>query len=161
MVEYENLLGNSFEVGTSDCFALSQKFFLLNYGIVIRNYARPTDWDADKIDIISGAFGREGFSKVEDWSLANLQVGDVLAMAIGTSKANHFAIYVGGNMIIHHVVNQLSNAEPLRDFWRKCTCYVLRHKDVVNEVVEKPTITIEELINARYDLQVAEATKTE
>lgn len=150
---YDNLLGRPFELGKFDCFTMVRDFYKQNYDIEIKNYARPKDWDADKIDIIGTVYEREGFEKVEGWTLKNLNPGDLLCMAIGSSKANHMAIYVGENKIVHHKVNSFSTDETLRDFWRKSICYVLRHKTVPVVETEKPTLDLMELLDVRNRLQ--------
>lgn len=154
-LEYKHLLGKRFELGRADCFSLTSDFFINNYGIKIKNYARPSDWNADDLDIIGHAHPREGFSKVRDWTLENLNPGDVLCLAIGSRVANHYAVYVGGNTIIHHLVNGLSKEEPLRPYFRKMTCYVLRHKDVEIQQPTKPPKTLLEIINERNKEHVA------
>lgn len=153
-MQYEHLLGRPFELGRTDCFDLVRDFYRTNFDIHIRNYARPKDWNADEIDIMDMAHEREGFHKVLDWTLKTLQPADVLCIGAGTRKANHFAIYLGGNQILHHKINSMSDVEMLRDFWRKSTCYVLRHPDVHVPVEEKPSVTIQELIDARNRLPV-------
>lgn len=160
-MKYEHLIGRPFELGKTDCFDLVRHFYKDNFDITIRNYARPKDWNSDQIDIIGLAHEREGFSKVYNWDIKNLRPGDVLCMAIGASKANHYAIYVGGNLIIHHKANALSNVEVLRDFWRKSTCFVLRHKDVPDLRVEKPAISIQDLINERNRIHLANQARDE
>jgi cell wall-associated NlpC family hydrolase len=150
--EYAELIGRPFVMGSSDCIGLVTDFYKENFDISITNYARPKDWDADRIDIIGLTYEREGFDKVMDWTLKNLKPGDLLAMAVGSSVANHLAVYVGNNTIVHHLAYSMSREETLRDFWRKSTCYVLRHKDVHTEEVVKPTVTIAELMDARYNL---------
>ena len=152
-MEYQELIGRQFELGRGDCFTLVRDLYNLNFNIQLTNYARPKDWNADKIDIIGNTYEREGFLKVDDWTLKTLNPGDLLCMAIGTSKANHMAVYVGDNTIVHHKINAMSDAEMLRDFWRKSICYVLRHKDVPIVNVEKPTVDIMELLNARNRLE--------
>jgi len=151
-MQYDNLLGRPFELGRTDCFKMVRDFYKQNYDIELRNYARPRDWQADTTDIIGLSYEQEGFDKVTDWSLKTLQPGDLLCMAISSSKPNHLAIYVGDNTIVHHKVYTMSSAEVLRDFWRNTTCYVLRHKDVPNTTVEKPTVTIQELLDERNRL---------
>lgn len=152
-IQYENLLGVPFDFGNSDCIDFVIRLYKQNFDINITNYARPNDWNADHIDIIGLSYEREGFEKVEGWTLKNLHPGDLLAMAIGTSKANHLAVYVGGNTIAHHKVGSLSSSEVLRDFWRNSICYVLRHPDVPYEETVQPVINIQELIDARYKVQ--------
>lgn len=152
-MQYEEVLGRPFELGTYDCFETVVDLYKLNFNIEITRYARPKDWDADKIDIIGKTYEREGFEKLDEWSLKNLNPGDLLCMAIGSAKANHIAVYVGGNQIVHHKIAAMSNVETLRDFWRKSICYVLRHKDVPIIVEEKKTVNIMELLNERNRLQ--------
>jgi cell wall-associated NlpC family hydrolase len=76
-------------------------------------------------------------------------------MAVGTANANHFAVYLGENKIIHHRYLQLSNVETLRDFWRMSTLYVARHPDVPNLTPVLPQTSIKELVDARNRIQAA------
>lgn len=151
-MEYENLLGRPFELGRYDCFTMVRDFYKQNFDIDLRNYARPKDWLSDNTDIIGLSHEKEGFEKLTDWSIKTLRPGDLLCMAISSSKPNHLAIFVGDNTIVHHKVYSMSSSETLRDFWRNTTCYVLRHKDVPNLSVEKPAVTIQELLDARNRL---------
>lgn len=153
MLEYDHLIGRPFELGTKDCFDALSKLYDHNFGIQLTNYARPKGWSSDKIDIIGKSYEKEGFKKVQDWTLANLQDGDVLCMAIGTSLPNHLATYVGSNTIFHHKINSLSNSETLRDFWRRSICYVLRHKDVNIEKPVVPETQLVDIINERNSIK--------
>tara|TARA_Y100001001_G_scaffold163884_1_gene194229 strand:+ start:8704 stop:9183 length:480 start_codon:yes stop_codon:yes gene_type:complete len=148
-LEYEDLLGRKFDLGRQDCATLTQEFYLNNFGIKISNYARPTDWDSKTLDIIGMSYEREGFFKVVNWE-TDLHPADVLCMAIGSSVANHYAVYLGGNEIIHHMLNGRSVKEPLRGYYRNATRYVLRHPDLVSlKEAPLPTTTVEELLNER------------
>jgi cell wall-associated NlpC family hydrolase len=152
-MNYETLLGKPFVPGTTDCFRVVIDFYWINFGIKIRNYARPADWNEKQIDIISNAYAREGFEKVVDWRLDTLQPGDILCMAVGSHVANHQAIYIGGNEIIHHKINSISCKETLRDFWRRSICYVLRHPSVQTSPDQKQTINLTELLRDRNRLK--------
>lgn len=157
MIQYREFLGRPFQLGKQDCFELVRNFYRLNYGIEIRNYARPNDWDSSVLDIIGHAHEREGFSKVQEWTLTNLRPGDVLCMAIGSSVANHYAIYVGDGKIVHHLTNSLSSEEELRPFWRRCTVYVLRHKDVEYIEPVKAEKTLLEILHEKNLLNTPQA----
>ncbi len=146
---YEHLIGRQFELGTYDCFRMVQDIYKDNFNIVIRNYARPNNWDADKLDIIGPSYSQEGFELVPDWSLKTLRPGDVLAMAIGTSRPNHLAVNLGGNLIIHHKIASLSSTEILREFWKNSVCYVGRHPDVPDLTPVGAIITLQEVIDER------------
>jgi cell wall-associated NlpC family hydrolase len=152
-LNYTGLEGRPFEIGTHDCFDMVLSMYALNFGIKLTKYARPNNWRADNIDIIGLSYEREGFHKVMDWTLATLRPGDILCMAIGSSKANHMAVYIGENQIIHHKDRSFSNVETLRDFWRRSICYVLRHKDVNIEPEVKPEVQLKDLIDERNRIQ--------
>ena len=136
-------------------------FYAQNYDITLRNYARPNDWNADDLDIIGHSHSKEGFVQVPDWTLTTLNPGDVLCMAIGASVANHMAIYVGDNLIAHHMRGAMSNVELLRPFWRKVTCYVARHPEVPLVSLEKPKSTLMEILNEKYNIKAIETIQPE
>lgn len=148
-MKYEHLLGRPFIMGKTDCFGLFRDFYQDNFGITIRNYARPKDWDFKKLDIIEKSYVKEGFEKVSGWTIATLQPGDVLCMAIGSPTANHHAIYLGGNKILHHLVGTYSSVETMRDIWRKSTCYVLRHPEVPTVETVVTSKTLREILDER------------
>lgn len=147
-IEYENLLGLPFIAGKQDCFTLTINFFKQNFDIDIPNFARPTDWDADKLNLIPKLFPLAGFERVDTWEL---QPGDVLATAVGSSNPNHFVIYVGDNTLLHHKFMQLSSQEIFRPAWKMVTCFVLRHPDVPNLTPVYPDIDLEQLLRKRYE----------
>lgn len=155
-LKYEHLVGREFEVNRSDCFTLFRDLYKENFGIEIKDYSRPIDWNADKLDLLRLCPPREGFEIISDWRISDLRPGDVLCLAVGSSNANHFAIYVGDNKIIHHLNGRRSTEETLRDFWRMATCYVLRHPSVPDLRPHLPNTTIEELLRDRYRLQAEE-----
>jgi cell wall-associated NlpC family hydrolase len=161
-LQYEEFLGRPWtEIGSNDCFRLVMDLYDLNFKIQLTNYARPKDWDSDKLDIIGKLYEREGFYKVTDWSLKTLQPGDVLCIAISSRNPNHLAVYVGENLILHQLLFRMSNVEVLRDFWRNSICYVLRHPNVPCLEEKLPTVDLMELANARYKVKAEKETSKE
>lgn len=150
---YEHLLGRQYVPGKVHCLKLVRDFYRDNFGIEIQDYAIPHDWDSNKLNLIEIVHEREGFEKVEDWSIKSLRPGDLLCVAVNASNANHFLINVGGNQLLHHPLHQLSRVDPMRNFWRMSTCFVLRHPDVPDLTPQKSDTTIQELLDARYRLQ--------
>lgn len=151
-MNYDNLIGRPFKWGTTDCMSLVLDFYKQNFGIEIRNYARPTNWDPDKLDLMRLLPQREGFTTLTEYAPADLRPGDVLCVATGSSAPAHFAVYLGDNKLLHHRWGQFSNEEPFREFWRRAVCFVLRHPDVPDLRPVYPDITIEELLRARNTL---------
>ena len=149
-LSYDHLLSKQPVMGETDCLSLFRQFYADNFGIHIKNYARPKDWDASKLDLTRQFYEAEGFEMITDWKIKDLRPGDVLCMAIGASNANHFAIYIGDGDIVHHPSGRLSTREPLRDFWRSLTCYILRHPDVPDLTPTHPNTTLQELLRARH-----------
>lgn len=152
LTKYEHLTGKIYHHADANCYSLVRDYFKDNFSIDLRNYAIPSDWDSDQINLIEDIYQREGFEKVADWTLKDLRPGDVLCTAIHAANPNHLCIYVGDNLILHHPYGQLSRTDMLRDFWRMTTCYVVRHKDAPHIKPELNNITIQELIDARNSI---------
>jgi cell wall-associated NlpC family hydrolase len=151
-LKYENLLGKEWEINKQDCFTLARDFYIQNFDIEVPDFARPLHWNADRYDLIRKGFPKCGFKVThEDWD--DLRPGDVLAMGIITSNADHLAVYVGESEVIHHRFGRTSCKELLRPFWRMATLYVLRHPDVPDLRPKLPDITIEEVLRARFTQQ--------
>ena len=147
---YDHLLGQTYVPGKVHCYRLIRHFFNDNFGMKLGDYAIPHDWNSDELDLIGMIHEREGFEKVENWSIRTLRPADVLCIAYRAKTANHMLVNVGGNKLIHHPLHQLSREEPMRDFWRMSTCYVLRHPSVPDLTPAKRDVTIKELADARY-----------
>lgn len=150
-MKYENLLGKPWKVNETDCFTLVIDFFKQNFDIDIPNFARPEDWDADKLDLIRKLYPKAGFQLMQDWD--DLRPGDVFATNFATSNPNHFVIYVGDNEVIHHRYGMNSTKESYRPAFKMITSFVLRHPDVPDLRPVLPDVDIEDLIRARYNLQ--------
>lgn len=146
---YEDLVDVPFVWGHTDCLSLFRKFYKDNFGIEITNYARPTNWSSDKLDLMRLCYEREGFDLITDWKLKDLRPGDVLCMAIGEQNANHFAIYLGDGQIVHHLYGRRSTHEEFRGFYRNAMCYILRHPDVPDLRPVYPDVDIRSLLDAR------------
>lgn len=156
---YEQYEGRPFVWGSSDCQALFIDLYREQFGIEVTNYARPTNWDADKIDLIRACYDREGFEMIPRESMRpkDLRPGDVACVAIGASRANHFAVYVGDNKIVHHKANCFSSSELFRDFWKHRTSYYLRHPKVPDMRPQYPDVDIRDLIGAARSFKVPSA----
>lgn len=149
-LQFEHLIGLPHSPERRDCFELVRDFYRVNFGIEITRYPVPNDWDADKLDLVNLIAEREGFRHVPDWSIKCLRPGDVLALSIGASNANHLAIYLGGNEMLHHPLFRASRKEAWANWWNSAVLYVLRHPDVPDMTVQLPHASIQELNNARY-----------
>jgi len=148
-LNYEHLIGRPFIWGASDCLSLFRDFYKENFGIEITNYARPSNWSSDKLDLMRLCYEREGFDMVTDFRLKDLRPADVLCMAIGESNPNHFAIIVEDDKFIHHLYGRNSAIDTLTPMWVDKAAYILRHPNVPDLRPVYPDINMMDLINAR------------
>lgn len=149
-LQYEHLLHKPFTgIGRQDCFRLAIDFFADNFGIKIPNYARPSDWSSDKLDLMRMLPEHCGFDTITEWKPKDLRPADVMCVAIGESNPNHFAIFVGDDKIIHHLYGRFSSEETLRGFWFRQTAFILRHKDVPDLRPVYPDLDLRDFVNAR------------
>ena len=127
---YEQLLGLPYIEGKQDCYGLVRNYYRMNYGLELGNYARPGDFAHANLDLISDNFFNEGF-KIVEVPLSNLDIGDGLLMQInGSPLVNHVAVYVGNNMILHHLYQGMSKEDDYSLRWKSRTVTVVRHPEI-------------------------------
>lgn len=152
--KYDHLIGRPFNgIGRNDCFRLVIDFYDENFAIRLRNYARPSDWNSNKLDLIRMMYEREGFEMITDWKVKDLHPGDILAMASSEGNADHLSIFLGDDKILHHLYGRLSREESFHGFWRDKVMYVLRHPDVPDLRPVYPDVDIKELLRARNSIK--------
>lgn len=148
MSTYDNLIGLPYDMGKTDCFSIVRQYFLQNYGLRFRNYARPDNfWEDEGLDLYK-MFRREGARPVTDDSI---EIGDVLLMPLLTPFATHACIVVEPNLILHHPPGRLSCTEPLKPKWFNRATAVVRHPTVTRlneERAETKTLHLHEVLNA-------------
>lgn len=131
----QDLVGRPFYHGVYDCYALVRDYYRL-CGLEIPQYPREWLFWYDKIPLIEKNFGNAGFYEI---SREELQPGDaVLGKVAQQSVINHTAVYLGKNMVLHHLAghsphykNGLSRVDFL-DKWSRYISKYLRHKDSDN-----------------------------
>jgi cell wall-associated NlpC family hydrolase len=149
-LKYDHLVGLAFTgIGQRDCFELASDFFDDNFGIKLPKLARPHDWRSNDHDLIRECYAKTGFEMITQWKATDLRPGDVLAIMIGESNPNHLAIVVDDGQILHHLMNQMSRVDPLRDFWLNQTAFVLRHPDVPDLRPSFPDVDIGDILRER------------
>lgn len=149
-LEYESLLFKPFTgIGRDDCFALFRQFYKQNFGIEIRNYARPHDWDSNTLDLIRLCHEAEGFDIITDWKIKDLRPGDGLAIMVGSSNPDHLSVYLGEGKMLHHLYGQFSREEEFQGFWRNHTAFILRHPDVPDLRPVYPDVQIGDILSER------------
>ncbi|WP_395066204.1 C40 family peptidase [Paraburkholderia silvatlantica] len=134
------LVGRSFVHGVHDCYGIVRDYYEQELGIVLNDYPRAFGWwdHEEGPDLYRENFASEGFVPVhagplDASTLKVLRAHDLLLMRIRARRDNHMAVYIGGNAILHHLVDQLSRREVLQEFYQRRTTVVLRHRSLLNE----------------------------
>lgn len=123
------LIGRVFVHGIHDCYDLIRSYYQLERGVTLPNFDRPHDWWADGV---SNLF-LDNFTKAQFADMgqdAELEVGDVLLMQIRSKNdvPNHSGIYLGGNVLLHHMYGQLSGRTVWGGMWARSLRTVLRYR---------------------------------
>jgi len=133
----QDLLGRPFIHGVYDCYGLVRDYYRKEYRIVMKNHLREMEWwnhkrdkDGNIIeeaqDILLGGSKEEDLYEV---GLKEMKQGDIIFFKIRGQYCNHSAIYLGRDLMMHHLFGKLSNREPIGPYRRFIT-NVLRHRGV-------------------------------
>lgn len=133
-VEYAHLLGRPFIEGKNDCFSLARDFYKDNWGIEIRDYARPTGWEKTGRSLITEYLHDEGFEVVHE-PIRLIRPGDGLLLAINAPFATHMGIYLGRDetcrdYVLDQQYGKLSRKRPFTGIFRGLLCAQVRHPTV-------------------------------
>jgi proteasome lid subunit RPN8/RPN11 len=122
------LIGRPFSHGVLDCYTLVQDFYKRELNIILKNYFHQDEWWEKGENLYVDNFKEQGFIQIKDEN--DLQKYDAFLIKLVSSVPNHAAIYLGGDMILHHVYGRLSNRQIYGGYWRKHTTHHLRHESL-------------------------------
>lgn len=123
------LIGRQFIHGIHDCYSLIRDayrgdefgFIKQHFGresILLPDQPRDFDWWADRradgTSVIPGNLYMDHFAQAGFRSIAqtDLRPGDVFLAQVGAPVVNHGGLYLGNNLIAHHLRRRLSKREP-------------------------------------------------
>lgn len=116
------LIGRQFHHGVLDCYTLIRDWYRIERGITLPDFERTDDWWHEGKNLYLENFSKAGFVVAD-----TPQHGDVLLMQIGSPVPNHGAIWLEGDMIMHHLHGRLSSRDVWGGYFRKNTVKVLRY----------------------------------
>ena len=123
------LLERQFSCGYLDCFSLCRDYYNYELGILLKDMPREElDWWKKGKNTLEENFKGFDFIKVDD---NDIKKHDVLLMNLESDIANHLAVYIGDQKIIHHLADRLSKTDPYGGYWQKHTFSVIRHKSML------------------------------
>jgi cell wall-associated NlpC family hydrolase len=89
------------------------------------DYHRRDQWWEKGENLYLDNFEKEGFHTIPSEELA---YGDALLMHLESPVPNHAAVYIGNQMVLHHVQGRLSSRDIYGGYYQKMTAKVLRHE---------------------------------
>lgn len=116
-------IGRPFVHAVTDCYALLVDYYKRELKLDIKDYARQNEWWIKGDNLYLENYEDAGFVKVDD-----LQKNDIILMQVASPVPNHCAIYLGDNIILHHVMGRVSSRDVYGGYWRKITSVIVRHK---------------------------------
>lgn len=119
------LYGREFSHGSCDCYGFVRDWYAQELGIELDEFQREDEWWRKGQNLYLDNFASQGMYVVTDGSL---QVGDILLMQVLSNVPNHAAIYLGGDVIGHHLYGRLSGRDVYGGYYKKHTTHVLRRK---------------------------------
>jgi proteasome lid subunit RPN8/RPN11 len=120
------LTGRSFSYGVLDCQTLYIDYYRKEFGIEMKQYGSEYDWWKNGKNYYAENWEKEGLVEVKDHT--QIKRHDLIFMQIVSDVPNHAAVYLGNNMILHHLMGRLSTKDIYGDYYQKHTTHVLRHK---------------------------------
>jgi cell wall-associated NlpC family hydrolase len=122
------LVGREWAHGVLDCYAIVRDYYA-EKGVELRDYERNDDWWRLGQNLYLDNFGKEGFKEIP---FSELAVGDLILMKMRSQVPNHAAVYLGNNIILHHLSNRLSSRDVYGEYFRRQTHSVLRYDPTQN-----------------------------
>lgn len=115
--------------GVTDCYSLIRSDKFQRDGIVIPDFARDYEWwepeeNKPAENLYLDNFAKAGYSNVPQTE--DMIVGDVIFMTIQTKVVSHAAIYLGNNLLLHHLRGRISRKDHATT-WKKFFHSVVRY----------------------------------
>jgi cell wall-associated NlpC family hydrolase len=122
------LVGCEYRYGSDDCYGLVRRWYWQTRGIVLRDFPRGAETADGDGNAFTAYYAEAGFLPVP--LDASLEVGDMLLMRVASRNhaPNHSGVYVGGDLLLHHLPKRLSMRESLPRYRDRVT-HILRYKE--------------------------------
>ena len=123
------LLGRQFAYGVLDCLSLVIDYYKKELDVDIDYFQSEFDWWSKGKNYYQenwDSWTEGAFVEINDHS--DLKKHDILLMQVVSEVPNHAGVYLGNNMVLHHLMGRLSTEDVYGGYFEKHTVHVLRHK---------------------------------
>lgn len=121
------LVGRNWAHGLLDCYSLVIDYYAQELHIKLPDFDREFEWWLKGHDLYARNYGKAGFYEVPQ---DLIQRHDLILIQFMSPVVNHGAIYLGNDLMLHHLHRRLSSRDVYGGFWKSNTVKVLRHKDL-------------------------------
>lgn len=123
------LQGRVFCYGILDCYTLVCDYYKMNFDINLNNNTvRLSDADVienDKVNVKINELVDSGSFRVA--KPMELETHDIVIMKLGNSRVeNHFGVYIGDGILLHHLGKRNSCKSFYGEYWKKVTTKILK-----------------------------------
>lgn len=116
--------GRQFLHGSVDCYTLVQDYYLHELGIALPEVEREDRWWERGVSLYVANLETAGFVRVD-----TPEKHDGVLMCIGAEVPNHAGIYLGNDMLLHHMYGKLSRKTTFGGtYWYDHLYGYYRHK---------------------------------
>lgn len=120
------LLGRDFENCKQDCRSIVMDCYMLAGVEILDCSEYEFNW-FERENLYEEGMQRCGFHRLMHDD--DIQLGDIILFQVGSKVANHAAVYLGNQMLLHHSQGRLSSRVPYDGFWLNVTHSVWRFKE--------------------------------
>ena len=119
------LIGREWVWAVSDCWTLARDWYANEWDLELRDWPRPSSMvEFNSAPTFDECWQATGFFEIQ---LEHLQRGDLLLMALENNRLNHCGVYLGDQLLLHHIRGRLSSRDVFGGYYLKGVGRTLRH----------------------------------